>query len=80
MIAGTPGANWPESLITTQSQASRSRFCCDERLEVLAADFLFAFDEELHLQRQLARRDLSQASTLFTCVSIWPLSSVAPRA
>ncbi len=55
-MAGTPGANWLQSLITTQSQASLSRFCFDVRAEVLAADFLFALDEELHLQRQLADR------------------------
>ena len=51
-----PGPNWLQSLMTTQSQASFSRLLGDERLEVLAADFLFAFDEELHLQRQLAAR------------------------
>ena len=53
-MAGWPGANWQVSLITTQSQASRSRFSAMNSFEVLAADFLFAFDQELQVQRQLA--------------------------
>ncbi len=56
MIAGTPGANCPQSLITTQSQASRCRFSATNGSRLRAADFLFALDEELHLQRQLLAR------------------------
>ena len=55
-MAGWPGPNWLESLITTTSQASRSRVLGDERVEILAADFFFAFDQEFELHRQPAER------------------------
>ena len=77
-MAGWPGPNWAVSLITATSQASFSRWP-RETLPGSAADLFFAFDQELELHRQPAGR-LSQASVLLTCVSIWPLSSVAPRA
>ena len=50
-----------------------------EVVEVDAADFFLALDEELDVERQAAVL-LQCASTALMCMKTWPLSSAAPRA
>ena len=45
-----------------------------------AADFFFAFEDDLHVDGQLAAVGLEEDSKAFTCIQSWPLSSTAPRA
>ena len=56
VIAGMPGAYWLVSLMTATSQASCSAVRFEEIVEVVAADFFFAFDDELHVDGQPAVR------------------------
>lgn len=53
--------------------------CGDESGQGLAADLLFALDQVLQVDRQAAAR-LDPCPSMNRWVSIWPLSSVAPRA
>ena len=52
VVDGTSGAIMPVSDTTTTSQARRAAFGDQERLEMGAADLLFALDEQLEVHRQ----------------------------
>ena len=65
--------------MTTTSARELVFVVADEVVEVDAADFLFAFEDELdvHRQRPFCFRC---ASTALKCMNTWPLSSADPRA
>ena len=75
-----PGANWPQSLITTQSQASLLAILLRRTARGVALPTSSSPSIRNFTCSGSLPTVLIQASTLLTCVSIWPLSSVAPRA
>ena len=74
-----PRSNIVESEITTTSAARSSLLMAHEVVQVDAADFLFAFDEELDVDRQAAVLLQMRLDRLDVHEHL-PLSSAAPRA
>ncbi len=78
-MAGNPGANWLVSEMTAKSQASRPAFSAmyASRLAPPTSSSPSITNRTFTGSRPAV---FSQASAAFRWVSIWPLSSVAPRA
>ena len=76
---GTPSANSSVSETNATSAFNFCRMLLNVFRNGFAANLLFAFNQELQIDRQLPFT-ARNASTALMCMYIWPLSSQAPRA